>query len=185
MLNLFISRLGLESSLGRINQESSCILLNHQSSRSIRIFFILGLDHLSSRNITKIFFLEKYKKLFQGFFVFQAWGWKVCQVAPVSTTELMIFKMIQILMVLMVVIMEAMMTSQSTLREAAILWLFLKTVFLKFLENFQKNGNSSGIYRSCFPRTISKYPEQLFSRTSQDCYVSLFCFSSLFINSFY
>ena len=60
-------------SLGRLNQQSPCILrnffmLSHQSSYSMKDFFILPLDQQLPQNLGRTF-LEKYKKFLRVFFV--------------------------------------------------------------------------------------------------------------------
>ena len=60
-------------SLGRLNQQSPCILrnffmLSHQSSYSMKDFFILLLDQQLPQNLGRTF-LEKYKKFLRVFFV--------------------------------------------------------------------------------------------------------------------
>ena len=60
-------------SLGRLNQQSPCILrnffmLSHQSSYSMKDFFILPLDQQLPQNLGRTF-LEKYKKFLRVFIV--------------------------------------------------------------------------------------------------------------------
>lgn len=58
------------------------------SFSEIKQFLILCLVSIHLK-ISEKFFLEKHKKFFWGgffFVVFWAWGWKVRQIAPVSTT---------------------------------------------------------------------------------------------------
>ena len=88
MVNLFISHLGLKSSLGRLNQQSSHVMIiffivHHLFSSHPKVYGVQEILHLVSIRPGGVrFFLEKYKKFLQGkLFCFLFWNlrWKVCQ----------------------------------------------------------------------------------------------------------
>ena len=88
MVNLFISHLGLKSSLGRLNQQSSHVMIiffivHHLFSSHPKVYGVQEILHLVSIRPGGVrLFQEKYKKFLQGkLFCFLFWnlGWKVCQ----------------------------------------------------------------------------------------------------------